>query len=140
MDKEKLLQALNAALAQEYACYIRYMTHAAVVRGPYAGAVASQLKEIAEEEEMHAQELRDRIVGLGGTPTMQVEEKDLIMASSLKEILEVNLKEEDKAIEMYGSILKEIGTGQEGVLVFETIESILKDEQEHKEELERLME
>lgn len=138
MDKEKLLKALNEALAQEYACYIRYLTHAAVITGPYAKAVASQLKEIAEDEEVHAQKLRDRIVGLGGTPTMQVEEKDLITASSLKKILEVNLKEEDKAIAMYRSILKEIK--EEGGLVFETIEDILEDEQEHKEELERLKE
>lgn len=138
MDKEKILKALNDALAQEYACYIRYVTHAAVVTGPYAKAVASQLKEIAEDEEVHAQKLRDRIVGWGGTPTMRVEEKDLITASSLKKILEVNLKEEDKAIAMYRSILKELK--EEGGLVFETIEDLLQDEQEHKEELERLQE
>jgi len=138
MDKEKVLKALNNALAQEHACYIRYMTHAAVVRGPYAGAVASQLKEIAGDEAEHAKKLRERIVGLGGTPTMRVEEKDLIMASSFKEILEVNLKEEDKAIEMYSSVLREIG--QEVGLLFETIEDILQEEQENKQELERLKE
>lgn len=138
MDKERVLTALNDALAQEYACYIRYVTHAAVITGPYAEAVASRLKEIAEDEEAHAQKLRDRITGLGGTPTMRVEEKDLIMASSLKEIIAVNLKEEDKAIEMYRSILKAIG--EEGELVYETIEDILQEEQEHKEELERLKE
>lgn len=138
MDKERVLTALNDALAQEYACYIRYVTHAAVITGPYAETVASRLKEIAEDEEAHAQKLRDRITGLGGTPTMRVEEKDLIMASSLKEIIAVNLKEEDKAIEMYRSILKAIG--EEGELVYETIEDILQEEQEHKEELERLKE
>jgi len=138
MDKEKVLKALNEALAQEHACYIRYMTHAAVVRGPYAEAVASQLKEIAGDEAEHAKKLRERIIGLGGTPTMRVAEEDLIMAASLKEILEVNLKEEDKAIEMYRSILKEIG--EEGGLLFETIEDILQEEQENKQELERLKE
>jgi len=138
MDKEKVLKALNEALAQEHACYIRYMTHAAVVRGPYADAVAGRLKEIAGDESEHAAKIRDRITALGGTPTMEVAREDLILAQSLKEIIEVNLKEEDKAIAMYRSILKEIG--EESGLLFETIEDILQEEQENKEELERLKE
>jgi bacterioferritin len=136
MNKKKIIEALNEALAQEHACFIRYLTHAAVITGPYAEPIAARLKDIAEDEEAHAQKLRDRIAGLGGTPTMRVEQKDLVMASSLKDILEVNLKEEEKAIAMYRALLKE--AGQEGELLFETIEHILQDEQEHKEELERL--
>jgi len=138
MNRKKILEALNNALASEHACFIRYLTHAAVLTGPYAEPVASRLREIAEDEEKHAQALRDRISGMGGTPTMRVEDKDLIMASSLKQIIEVNLKEEEKAIALYTSLLKE--SGHEGVLLFETIEHILKDEQEHREELERLKE
>jgi bacterioferritin (cytochrome b1) len=38
--------------------------------------------------------LRDRITALGGTPTMEVANKDLIHAKTLKEILDVNIREE----------------------------------------------
>ena len=138
MEKEKVIKALNQALAQEHACQIRYRTHAAVITGPYAEAVASRLKEIAEDEKQHADKLRDRIGGLGGTPTMAVAGEDLIPAGTLKEILDVNLKEEDKAIDLYRSILKMID--KEEVLLYETVEEILEDEQEHREELERLRE
>jgi bacterioferritin len=135
-NNEKLLKMLNDALAQEHACQIRYLTHAAVITGPYAESVANRLKEIAEDENEHANQLRDRITALGGTPTMEVAKEDLIQAKTLKEILQVNLKEEDKAIELYRSILRV--AGQDGEILYETVEDILKDEQEHKEELARL--
>jgi len=137
-SKEKLLKMLNNALAQEHACQIRYLTHAAVITGPYAELVANRLKEIAEDEKNHAIQLRDRITALGGTPTMEVADKDLIHAKTLKEILDVNIREEEGAIQLYGSILEAVG--HEGAILFETVEDILKDEQEHKEELERLRE
>lgn len=137
-NKEKLLKMLNEALAQEHACQIRYLTHAAVLTGPYAEVVANQLKEIAEDEKTHAIQLRDRITALGGTPTMEIANKDLIHAKGLKEILQVNIKEEEGAIKLYRSILGAVG--HEGEILFETIEDILKDEQEHKEQLERLQE
>lgn len=34
-NQEKVLKLLNEALAQEHACQIRYLTHAAVLTGPY---------------------------------------------------------------------------------------------------------
>ncbi len=136
MEKGKLIKMLNEALAQEHACQIRYLTHAAVITGPYAEVVANRLKEIAEDEKEHAMKLRDRITALGGTPTMEVAREDLIPASRLKDILRVNVKEEDKAIAAYRSLLHAVG--QEGEILYETIEEILQDEQEHKEELERL--
>ncbi|MBI4482036.1 MAG: ferritin [Acidobacteria bacterium] len=138
MEKQKMIKALNDALAQEHACQIRYLTHAAVITGPYAQAVAGRLKEIAEDEEKHAAQLRERITALGGTPTMEVARAELIFARTLKEILEVNLKEEEKAITLYRSLLR--AAQEEGEILYETIEEILQDEQEHKEELERLRE
>ena len=138
MDKEGVIKVLNDALAQEHACQIRYLSHAAVITGPYSEAVAKRLMEIAEDEEKHAAKLRHRITALGGTPTMEVASEDLFSATTLKEILEVNLKEEEKAINFYRSILKVVQ--EEGEILFETIEEILQDEQEHKEDLERLKE
>lgn len=138
MDQEKILEMLNNALAQEHACFIRYKTHAAVITGPYAGPVSERLNEIAEDEESHAAKLRDRITGLGGSPTMSVQAADLIPATTLNEIIRVNLEEERKAIALYQEILNMIPREQR--LLYETIEHILEDEQEHQEELERLRE
>ncbi|MBI3990392.1 MAG: hypothetical protein HY347_12350 [candidate division NC10 bacterium] len=137
MDKKKMLEMLNKALTMEHACYIRYLTHAAVLTGPYAEPVATRLKEIGQDEAGHAEKLRDRIVALGGTPTLEVEKAEGMMATELTKILAINIKEEESAIQMYQTILKEIPHDQE-TLLFETVEHILTDEMEHLEELTRL--
>jgi bacterioferritin len=100
--------------------------------------VETRLKEIAGDERAHADTLRDRITALGGTPTMEVSKDDLIPAKTLKEILDVNINEEKKAIAFYRSILKMVE--HEEVILYEAIEHIIEDEQEHLEELERLKE
>ena len=137
-SKGKLIKMLNEALAQEHACQIRYLTHAAVITDRYAELVSNRLKEIAEDEKNHAIQLRDRITALGGTPTMEIAKEGLIPARTLKEILQVNLGEEETAIKLYRSILHSVG--QEEEILYETVEEILKDEQEHTKKLERLKE
>jgi bacterioferritin len=109
-----------------------------MITGPYAEAVETRLKEIAGDERAHADTLRDRITALGGTPTMEVSKDDLIPAKTLKEILDVNINEEKKAIALYRSLLKMVEHDE--VILYEAIEHIIEDEQEHLEELERLKE
>lgn len=131
-----IIDGLNKMLEQEHACAIRYATHAAVVSGPYSEAVMARLKEISGDEVMHAEKLRDRILALGGVPSMQVSTKDLIAADNLDEILEINIAEEKDAISSYIKLLKNIPL--ENVILYQTIQEIIRDEQEHLEELEAL--
>ncbi|QLH43751.1 MAG: ferritin-like domain-containing protein [Coxiellaceae bacterium] len=132
----ELVKALNHMLEQEHACSIRYATHAVTVTGPYADSVAARLKEIAGDELRHAAELRQRIAELGGTPSMQVNVADLKQAKDLKEILAINIEEEKQAIDSYLKIFRTIKP--EDALLYETIQDIIKDEQEHLQELETL--
>lgn len=136
IDKKKMIEALNEMLQQEHACAIRYATHASLVKGPYAEQVSSRLKEIAGDEIKHAEKLRDRITALGGIPSMGISQDDLIEARELKRILPVNITEEKSAIAKYRAVLEQIPFVE--VILHETIEHILQDEQEHLEELERL--
>jgi bacterioferritin len=136
MQEKQTIAALNQMLAQEHACAIRYATHAAIVSGPYSETVATRLKEIAGDETLHAEKLRDRILALGGTPTMDVSVKDLISAETLDEILSVNIDEEREAIKGYTQILESIPISN--VILFQTLQELIRDEQEHLEELEAL--
>jgi bacterioferritin (cytochrome b1) len=70
---------------------------------------------------------------------METAKEELIPATKLQQILAVNLKEEAKAINHYKSILSMIDRSED-ILLFETIEDITEDEQEHREELSRLQE
>lgn len=136
MTKRELIAALNEMLEQEHACAIRYATHAAVIAGPYSETVATRLKEIATDELLHAEKLRDRILALGGTPSMGVSADDLKPATTLDRILSVNIKEEQAAIEGYGRILEQVPISN--VILFQTLQEIIRDEQEHLEELDAL--
>lgn len=136
MTDKTLIAALNRMLSQEHACAIRYATHAAVVTGPSAEAVAARLKEISGDEVLHAEKLRDRILALGGTPTMEVRAEDLKPASTLDDILNINIEEEKNAIRGYTEILNKVSPSN--VILFQTIQEIIRDEQEHLEELEAL--
>jgi bacterioferritin (cytochrome b1) len=136
MNDKELITTLNEVLEQEHACAIRYLTHAAMVSGPYAEAVQARLKEIASDEQLHAEKLRDRIVALGGTPSMGVSAADLKPARTLDTIIKVNIDEEHHAIEKYTGILEEVPISN--VILFQTIQEILRDEQEHLEELDAL--
>jgi len=98
VEDPKLVEALNRMLAQEYACAIRYATHAAIIAGPYSETVSARLKEIGTDEVLHAEKLCDRILALGGTPTMDVSTADLKPATTLEAILAVNIAEEEAAI------------------------------------------
>lgn len=136
MSEAHMIEALNQMLSQEHACAIRYATHAAQVTGPYAETIAARLKEISGDELRHAEVLRDRIIALGGTLTMKVREEDLIAATSLAEILQVNIAEENAAIRSYREILESVSASN--AILYQAIQDILRDEQEHLEELEAL--
>lgn len=138
MENNKLIADLNRMLENEHACIIRYYTHAAVVTGPYADEVATRLREIATDEELHAEKLRARITGLGGAPSMQVSQKDLRPAIKLDQILEINMDEEKMAIKSYLEIFDK--TPETNVILYQTLQEIIRDEQEHLEELENLVE
>ncbi len=135
MDKQKLIKELNHALTTEYQAVIQYLTHATIAKGIDSDAVISLLKHIAEEEMKHAEILRERIFWLGGTPTMDVDERTLV--KDLKQILKVNAKAEEDAIKMYKGILKMLNHIDD-VQIYEAIEEILEDEIEHWEEFTRL--
>ena len=135
MDTKKLLQLLNEGLEMEYASHIQYVTQAAITRGPYAEGLIARFKEIASDEMEHAEILRTRIAALGGVPTTKVGEiqvhKDSLQA------VKINLKYERDTVEFYRKILNLIPHDE--VILYEAIEHVLQDSQEHVEELERLV-
>lgn len=138
MTNDQLIEGLNQILEQEHACAIRYNTHAAMIKGPYADVIAARLREIAEDEIRHADMLRERIIALGGEPSMQVSVEDLKHAYTLEEMLDINIEEEKEAIAKYLEIFQNIPPSN--AILYKTIQELIEDEQEHLEELENLME
>ncbi len=137
MDKGKVLKLLNEALSMEYTQYIRLVTEADVLTGFIAPALAGELKEMAAEELTHAGEIRQRVVALGGEPTTQVGKIEL--GRKPERIVKEAIEAEKRAVEIYRQLMKLVPK-EENLLIYETVEDILRDEQADLEELERLLE
>ena len=135
LDKKKVLDLMNEGLKMEYASQIQYLTQAAITKGPYAEGLIARFKEIAQDETEHADILRSRIAALGGTPTTKVGpiqiHKDSLQA------VKINLKYERETVAFYRKLLNLIPHDE--VILYEAIEHVLQDSQEHVEELERLV-
>ena len=135
LDKAKLLQMMNEGLEMEYASQIQYLTQAAITSGPYAEGLMARFKEIASDEMEHAEILRTRIAALGGVPTTKV--GDMQIHKDSLQAVKINLKYERETVEFYRKLLNLIPHDE--VILYEAIEHILQDSQEHVEELERLV-
>jgi bacterioferritin (cytochrome b1) len=120
-------------LGQKYACAIRYATHADVISGPFSASLSQQFREISGDELRHAHKLRQRIVALGGTPSLAMKSQTATPACTLRDMLTDNILEEREAIEQYSRILNGIPRGN--AILYHAIEDILRDEQEHLEQL-----
>ena len=65
-DREIVLKLLNDSLATELVCVLRYRRHHFMARGIHSQSVAQEFLEHANEEQLHADQISERIVQLGG--------------------------------------------------------------------------
>lgn len=70
LDVQKLIDMLNAALAEEWLAYYQYWIGAQLVEGPMRSQVEAELLEHAQEELVHADRVAKRIIELNGTPIL----------------------------------------------------------------------
>lgn len=142
LDVDKLIEMLNAALAEEWLAYYQYWIGARLMVGPMRSEIEPELLVHANEELNHAVLLVDRIIQLDGTPLLDPKEwfkkaKCAYEAPTdpyVEIILEQNLRGERCAINRYQTIAdytigKDYATYQMAV-------DILNDELEHENDIE----
>lgn len=135
MDKAKIIADLNHLLSIEYAAYIGYVTTASMLVGDHAPYWGKIFTDMSGDELMHAGELRNRVVALGGVPTTRV--ADVPVDQDPKRFLEKMLALEQDAHKRYLKLYKEVPL--EHLLLREMAEHIAKDEERDIEEIERLL-
>jgi bacterioferritin len=142
----RVLELLNKAFADEWLAYYQYWLGAKVVQGPMKDAVISELLLHAADELRHADMVTARIIQLGGTPiTSPLDWFKWANCSYaapddpfVKKILEQNIAGEQCAINVYNSIIEEIGL--KDPVTYNIAVQILQDEVEHEEDLQALLE
>ncbi len=136
MDKQTLIDRLNRDLAGEYQAILQYMQHYFVMKGPERLTVGEFFKKVAIGEMKHAEFLAEKIVALGGIPT--VTPLPVVQPATVREMLEANLAAERQAIRDYAERAEQAEAfGDEGL---ETeLENILAEETAHAEAFAKLL-
>lgn len=133
----ELLDLLNQAIARELQVSIQYMWHHVMWSGVKGFAVKDELKSVAIVEMKHAEDIAERLFYLGETPTTKPD--PIVMATSLKEMLEADMKAEEEAINLYKKII-ELAHKEEDYTTAQLFRSILADEEDHHDTFEGILE
>lgn len=142
-DRELVIELLNASLATEIVCALRYKRHHFMAAGLHADAAAAEFLEHAEQELEHADSLASRIVQLGGEPNLSpvgLADRShalYVAGSNLLEMIREDLIAERIAIEAYTEIIRWLGDSDPSTRTL--LERILSVEEEHAEDMSSLL-
>jgi bacterioferritin len=123
-----LKEMLNNAIAREIQVSIQYIWQHVQVMGVKGVAVQDKFKQTAIAEMKHAEKIAERLWYLEGTPTTKP--APITVGGSLKEFLDLDIKAEVEAIEMYKKIIEMAGKEGDVTTAF-IFKEILEDEEEH---------
>lgn len=142
--REQIIKLLNDALATELVCVLRYKRHHFTAEGVASPAIAEEFMVHANEESGHADRLAERIVQLGGEPDFSPSSltdrshAEYDDSADLKSMIRSNLVAERVAVESYRQMIHLIG--DKDPTTRRLLEDILRDEEEHADELSDLLE
>jgi bacterioferritin len=134
MANAELVENLNRALSFELAGVIQYLQHSFLVTGPEREVFRGFFRDLSGEARDHAGTLGDKIVALGGVPT--VEPGEIRQSTDLSEMLRQDLELERAAMEAYTASWRSC-TDAELATKF-LLEERIAEEQKHIEEFEKL--
>src|SRR5215510_13269574 len=128
-----LINRLNHALSLEYAATIQYLQQQCLVSGQERQQFAPFFAASSSESHMHAQNLGNKIVALGGSPT--IEPAEVREGKNLADMLRCDLELEREALDAY---VKAWESAQGNPPLVFWLEEIISAEQLHVDELEKL--
>jgi bacterioferritin len=138
-DREEIIRLLNASLATELVCVLRYKRHYYMASGLKASVAADEFAEHAAQEAQHADKLAERIVQLGGEPDFNPDNlsknshAQYVAGNSLKEMVYEDLVAERIAIDSYREVIQYIG--DRDPTTRRLFEEILEQEEEHADDM-----
>ncbi|HMQ05085.1 MAG TPA: ferritin-like domain-containing protein [Pyrinomonadaceae bacterium] len=136
MGRSELVENLNKALSMELAAVIQYAQHSYLVTGQEREIFKGWFRGQGAEAQAHAETLGDKIVALGGIPT--VEPHTIRQSVDITEMLKQGLELEREAMNAYMSAWA--ACDDDDLPQKFWLEERIADEQLHIEELEKLTE
>ena len=143
-DRNAVLRLLDAALATELVCALRYRRYSLMSAEALADSVRNEFVKRAQEEQSHAAQIAARIVELGGEPNPDPPgaadrgDGEYAEGENLADMLAEDLIVERIAIDTYREIIRYLG--ESDATTRQLFESIVTLEQEHAEGLASMRE
>jgi bacterioferritin len=140
---DKVYEVLNAALASEIICVLRYKQHYYMTTSIHQEQLQDLFKEHWLDEEKHLEMIADRIKQLGGVPNLDPNGISTRAFSSfqsghtLADLLREDLLAERVVIKIYGDMVNFFGAADP--VSRRMFEEILKDEEDHADEIADLL-
>lgn len=138
-DREAVIDMLNAALATELLCVLRYKRHYYTVSGPNIGELKAEFLEHAQQEQEHADSIAERIVQLNGSPNFnpatlaQRSHAEYDDSEDAQAMVRADLIAERVAIESYRQMIAAIG--DKDPTTKHLLTTILAVEEEHADDM-----
>jgi bacterioferritin len=142
-DAAKLTRLLNVALATEIVCVLRYKRHYFMADGIHAESVKQEFLEHANEEQIHADRICERIRQLGGEPDLNPagllskSHTEYQEGETLADMIREDLVAERIAIESYKEMIDYVG--KDDPTTRRLFEWILGEEEEHADDMSDLL-
>ena len=141
--RDEVIGMLNAALATELVCVLRYKRHYYTVTGLANCAAKAEFLEHAQQEQEHADMLAERIVQLNGEPDLNPESltarshAEYDDSTSVQKMIKANLIAERVAIESYRQMIERIGDTDPTTR--QLLVNIMAVEEEHADDLRDML-
>lgn len=142
-DRDTVNRLLNEALATEIICVLRYKRHFYMATGIKAQVAAAEFLQHANEEQLHADQIAERIVQLGGQPNFSPEglatrsHAEYVEGETLVDMIREDLVAERIAIDSYGEMIRYLGNDDSTTR--RMLEGILAMEEEHADDLASML-
>src|SRR3984957_17136863 len=138
-DTKQAIDILQAVLATEIVCVLRYTQHSIVATGLASEGVKAEFAEHAREEHGHAMQVAERINQLGGDPDFNPQTltsrsaAEYSTSDDLVGMIRENLIAERIAVEHYRELVRYFGDNDPATRLM--IEGILAKEEEHASDM-----
>lgn len=132
-EHDELIKILNEAISLEYTAAIQYNQHSMLLVGRDRVLFEDLLKDSSREALSHAKMWGDRIVYLGGVPSVEI--GTIRQSTNVTEMLQMDLEVERKAVEIYSRAHKACKHEPTKYM----LENHILDEDKDVEELQKLL-
>ncbi len=142
-DVKKTIEILQAVLATEIVCVLRYSMHSVAASGISSESVKAEFAQHAKEEHEHMMAVAERINQLGGTPNFNPEgllsrsASQYVEGDNLVDMIKENLVAERIAVDHYRELIRYFGEDDPGTK--KMLADILRVEEEHADDMHDLL-